>query len=107
MNKIRSSIANTKNLGKYALIDKTTIDRGINIRLDNPADRKYLFIGENNVINSSFIFESKEGEVHIGNNCCILGSTFISHTSIIIGNYVHIAWGTYLYDHDSHSPNPL
>lgn len=107
INRLLKRIRNRKLLIQYSSIRDTTINRGITIRLDNPINKKYLTIGDDNIIGSSFIFESKEGEVVIGNNCCILGCTFISHSSIKIGNYVHVAWGTCIYDHDSHSPNPL
>ncbi len=98
---------NRRKLSVYSKIDRTTIDQGIQIRLDNPADRIYLEIGKDNIIGSNFIFESDMGRVTIGNNCCILGCTFISRSQIRVGNYVHIAWGTYLYDHDSHSVNSI
>ena len=35
------------------------------------------------------------------------GGTFISRSSITIGNNVTIAWGGTIYDHDSHSLNYL
>lgn len=98
---------NRRMLRDYAKIDKSTIDLGIHIRLDNPIKRLYLEIGEDNIISSNFIFESNMGNVNIGKNCCILGCTFISRTQITVGNYVHIAGGTCLYDHDSHSVNSI
>ncbi len=98
---------NRRLLSKYALIDESTINRGIKIRLDNPSGKCFLEVGKDNVIGSDFIFESSEGMVKIGNNCCILGCTFISRSQIEVGNYVHIAWGTYIYDHDSHSLNSI
>ena len=74
----------TSLLDKYAQIGNS-INRGIRIRLDNPIDRKYLFIGNDCIINGRFIFESKEGEISIGNHTYIGGSTFISRTKIEIG----------------------
>lgn len=100
-------IKRRRQLRTYAKIDDSTIDRGIRLRLDNPSNKKYLEVGKENIIGSKFIFESEEGKVKIGNNCCIIGCTFISRSQIVVGNYVHIAWGTYLYDHDSHSLNSI
>lgn len=90
-------------LAKYAAISQSAIDRGINIRLDTPVKRKYLTIGERSIVSGSFIFESKAGNIAIGDDCFIGGSTFISHSSIRIGNHVTMAWGSTIYDHDSHS----
>jgi len=61
-------------------------------------------IGENNMLACNLIFESSDGQIEIGHNCFINGSTqLISRKSIIIGNYVTIAWNVTIYDHDSHS----
>lgn len=80
-----------------------SINRGINLRLDNPIKRRYLIIGDDSIISGSFIFESSTGIIRIGNHSYIGGSTFICHTSITIGSNVTIAWGCTIYDHDSHS----
>lgn len=90
-------------LDKYTNIDKTVVDRGISIRLDNPSDKIYLTIGHNCIISGHFVFESKDGYVKIGEHTYIGGGTFISHSGIDIGDNVTIAWGGYFYDHDSHS----
>lgn len=94
---------NRQLLSQYASIGTGTIDRGIIIRLDNPEQRKYLTIGENCIVNGSFIFESTSGMVKIGNHSYIGGGTFISHSSIEVGDNVTFAWGGTFYDHDSHS----
>ena len=75
------------------------------MRLDTPENRKYLFVDENSIVQGNFIFESKGGKITIGKECFIGNSTFISHSGIIIGNHVTIAWGSTIYDHDSHSLN--
>lgn len=92
----------TSLLDKYAKIGNS-INRGIRIRLDNPIDRKYLVIGDDCIISGKYIFESKEGEITIGNHTYIGGSTFISRSKIEIGDNVTIAWGCTIYDHNSHS----
>ncbi len=96
-------LKNRNLIKKYAVIGQNTIDRGIMLRLDNPADQKYLTIGNDCIVKGQFIFESKTGCVLIGNHSYIGGGMFISHSGIEIGNNVTIAWGGTFYDHDSHS----
>lgn len=89
---------------QYKEMAASSIDRGIILRCDNPkSEKKYLCIGEDCIISGSFIFESTEGGVRIGNHTYIGGGTFISRSQIEIGNNVTIAWGCTIYDHDSHS----
>jgi acetyltransferase-like isoleucine patch superfamily enzyme len=77
---------------------------GSSIRFDVISeDRKYVSIGKDGIIKASFVFESKNGNVIIGNNVHIGGAVFISRTSIIVDNDVTMAWDIILYDHDSHS----
>jgi galactoside O-acetyltransferase len=95
--------ANRKQISKYAVIGNGTVNRGIMLRLDKPENRKYLSIGTDSIVAGNFIFESSEGQVKIGNHSYVGGGTFISRSSIEIGNYVTIAWGGTFYDHDSHS----
>lgn len=91
-------------LKKYANISDTVINRGIQIRLDNPLqDRKYLSIRGNSIVQGTFIFESQKGEVTIGEHTYIGGGQYICRSGIEIGNNVTIAWGGTVYDHDSHS----
>ena len=95
--------ANRKLLSRYATIGNGTVDRGIALRLDKPEDRKYLLVGSDCIVAGNFIFESSAGQVKIGNHSYVGGGTFISRSSIEIGNNVTIAWGGTFYDHDSHS----
>lgn len=93
-----------KLLSKFSQISERAINRGIRLRLDNPiAERKYLTVGDDSIVNGNFIFESQEGKIEIGRHSYIGGGTYISHSSIIIGDNVTIAWGGTVYDHDSHS----
>ncbi|MFD1736780.1 acyltransferase [Bacillus salitolerans] len=63
-----------------------------------------VIIGEDCLLNCQFIFESSEGQISIGDRTFINGGTkLISRSKISIGNDVTIAWGCYIYDHDSHS----
>lgn len=92
-----------KVIKRFTLIGKSSIDRGINLRMDVPKNKYYLIVGENSIVSGIFIFESPEGNVKIGNHSYIGGGTFISRASIEIGDNVTIAWGGTFYDHDSHS----
>lgn len=92
-----------KAIKRFTLIGKSSIDRGINLRMDVPKNKYYLIVGENSIVSGNFIFESPGGNVKIGNHSYIGGGTFISRTSIEIGDNVTIAWGGTFYDHDSHS----
>jgi acetyltransferase-like isoleucine patch superfamily enzyme len=67
----------------------------------------YLTVGDDTMLECTVIFESDSGEVIIGNNTFIGNSNIICRSKIEIGDNVFIAWGGYLYDHDSHSLNYL
>ncbi|GGE55706.1 transferase family hexapeptide repeat protein [Pedobacter psychrotolerans] len=66
-------------------------------------DKKYLIIGDNSMLDCQITFESTEGKVIVGNRSFVGNSHLISRNKIEIGNDVFIAWGGYIYDHDSHS----
>jgi acetyltransferase-like isoleucine patch superfamily enzyme len=65
--------------------------------------RKYVKVGSNTMLDCQIHFESGEGEVVIGDHVYIGASTIISRTRIEFENNIFVAWGTYFYDHDSHS----
>ena len=85
--------SNRKLLAKYAIIGIGTEDKGIRLRLDSPTNHIYLHIGDNCIVFGNFIFESSSGCVTIGNHSVIGRSTFISRSSIEIGDNVNISWG--------------
>lgn len=92
---------------RHAIIGNS-ICKDLALRLENPQDCQiYLKIGNDNIISGTFVFESSEGLIEIGDHSFIGGSTFISHNHISVGNNVTIAWGCTIYDHDSHSLNYL
>ncbi|MGP1585275.1 MAG: acyltransferase [Schwartzia sp. (in: firmicutes)] len=67
-------------------------------------DRKRLVIGEECVLGCAFVFESDEGYIQIGNRTFInSGTHLIARSDVIIGDDVTIAWGVWVYNHDSHS----
>ena len=91
---------------KRCRIHSSCILRSFSTRFDNPLDNKiYLTIGKDCIVSGSFIFESQEGLITIGEHCYIGSGTYISRSLIEIGNNVVIAWGCTIYDHDSHSLN--
>jgi galactoside O-acetyltransferase len=65
--------------------------------------KKYVTIGDNTILDCLIQFESSTGEVVIGNNTFIGRSTLISRSKIEIGENVFMAWGSFVYDHNSHS----
>lgn len=61
-------------------------------------------IDDDSMVGCNFVFESDAGEITVGKRTYIgAGTNLISRNSISIGNDVTIAWGCYVYDHDSHS----
>lgn len=79
---------------------------GFRLNLLNPvAGKKYVRIGEDTMLDCQINFESPEGEVVIGDRVYVGNSTIISHTRVEFGNDIFVGWGSYFYDHDSHSSN--
>lgn len=77
---------------------------GFKLSITQPeSKKKYLKIGDDTVLSCEIIFESKSGEVLIGNNTFIGGSYIICRSKIEFGDNIFVAWGSYFYDHDSHS----
>jgi galactoside O-acetyltransferase len=64
---------------------------------------KRVTIGDNSMLDCKIIFESLEGTVTVGDRVYIGGSTIICRTGVTFENDIFVAWGTYFYDHDSHS----
>lgn len=93
-----------KHIKKYATIGKDVIiTRDFEMYNYLPIDRKYLKVGDKSYLSCQIIFESNSGFVNIGRYVYIGPSKLISRSSIIIEDYVTIAWGCTIYDHDSHS----
>jgi galactoside O-acetyltransferase len=65
--------------------------------------RTVLSIGNDTMLACRVVFESKQGFVSIGNRVFIGNSTIICRTGITFEDDIFCAWGTYFYDHDSHS----
>lgn len=90
---------------KYIDISKSAIIKvGTHFDFRVPRNTVGVIIGDNSMISCNFIFESSEGFIKIGNRTYINnGTNLISRSSIEIGDDVTIAWGCYIYDHNSHS----
>jgi galactoside O-acetyltransferase len=89
---------------KYINAGDAHFFENFNLILNRPLPGKeYLHIGNGSMLDCTVIFESETGKVDIGNNSFIGGSTIISRTSIVFEDNVFVAWGSYFYDHDSHS----
>lgn len=82
----------------------TILLKSCTFRFDGKTKNNNINIGKNSMLGCSFIFESDNGEINIGDNTFVNGGTsLISINKIDIGNYVTIAWGCTIYDHNSHS----
>jgi acetyltransferase-like isoleucine patch superfamily enzyme len=68
-----------------------------------PEDRLYVKIGARGMLNVRIVFESRQGSVEIGDRVYIGGGTIICREKITIGDDVTMAWGVWLYDHNSQS----
>ena len=91
------------------LFGRTTIlNKSFRLDIRQKNNHVRVKIGEDNNLSCILILESNEGFIQIGNKCFINdGTKIISRTSIVIEDFVTIAWNVTLYDHDSHSLNFL
>lgn len=90
----------------YIEMGKSHFFEGFKLILNNSiSKKKYLKVGNDTILACSITFESSNGEVVIGNKTFIGASNLICRSKIEIEDKVFIAWGVYLYDHDSHSIN--
>lgn len=65
--------------------------------------RKYFRLGHDSSVSVTAVFETRDGFIDIANRVFIGGATIICRSSIVIEEYVQIAWGVTLYDHNAHS----
>lgn len=88
----------------YYEIGKSHLFEGFSLILYNPiAHKKYLYVGNDTVLDCKVIFESNIGVVRIGDRTYIGDSSIICRSEIIFEENVFVAWGCYFYDHNSHS----
>jgi acetyltransferase-like isoleucine patch superfamily enzyme len=96
------------NRAEISVEKSTVLNKAFRLDIREKNDKCRIKIGANNNLSCKLIFESNEGFIQIGDNCFINGGTnLISRSSIMIGDFVTIAWNVTIYDHDSHSLNHL
>lgn len=96
--------AKHKKLSTYIKIGNSHLFPAFAINFNDPqSDKIYLEVGNDTILNCKITFESKEGRVVVGDNSFIGGSNLICRNKIVIENNVFIAWGSCVYDHNSHS----
>lgn len=89
---------------KFIVCPQSSNIANINISVRNPlVGKKYLEIGENCLLNGTFVFEISEGKITIGDRTFIGGGTFICIDEIKIGSDVMFSWGCTVADNNSHS----
>ena len=79
------------------------LDKSFGVEFRTPRDSVCVEIGDKCILKNKIIFETGSGFVKIGDGCFIGGSRIISASSVEVGNWVTMAWGITIYDHDSHS----
>jgi len=84
--------------------DKAILLDSVNFDVREKRDGIIVKIGAGSMVGCNFIFESKVGKVEIGERSYVgSGTNLIARSDIIIGNDVTMAWGIWIYTHDSHS----
>lgn len=74
------------------------------LRIIKPGSTKtYLQVGNDCMLDCKILFESGEGKVVIGHNNYLGNSNIICKTEIVFEDNIFVAWGSYFYDHNSHS----
>ena len=86
------------NLGNSHFLDMFRL-----VLIEPLVNKKYLVVGDDTMLNCTITFESEAGEIIIGNKTFIGASQLICRSRIEIKDNVFIAWGCWIYDHDSHS----
>lgn len=76
-----------------------------NFQLHGLDKMNHVEIGKKCLIGADIFFESNNSTIVIGDNVYIGNSKIICKSKITLGNNILIAWGVYIYDHDSHSIN--
>src|SRR4051794_33690532 len=91
--------------GRVSIPMSARLLRAFGVRfLATSEDRNYLSVGENCLLNGSFIFEASTGEISLGDRCYIgANSSILCRSRVSLGNDVTVAWDVTIYDHDSHS----
>jgi galactoside O-acetyltransferase len=89
---------------KFIVVGPNTDINNININIRNAVKKKMYFkVGNNCVLNGTFVLETKESCIIIGDNTFIGGGLFVSAIEIKIGSDVMFSWGCTIMDNDAHS----
>jgi len=88
---------------RYIISGDSILQPSFGVQVVNPKDKKYVHIGNDNILECQIVFESGEGEVVIGDRVYIGNSKIICRTRVEFGSNIFVAWDAYFYDHDSHS----
>jgi acetyltransferase-like isoleucine patch superfamily enzyme len=95
-------------ISKYINMGNSHVLELFSLSINKPiAGKHYLRVGDDTMLNCQIIFETSQGQIHIGNKAYVGASQLICRSGITIEDYVFIAWGCCIYDHDSHSKNYL
>lgn len=90
---------NNAKIGNNTILTKAF---SIENMLNDPSNA--TIIGNDCMLNCQLVFETKGAQLTIGNGVFCNGNTkIICSTRVDIGNWVTIAWGVTIYDHNSHS----
>lgn len=103
LNKERFSSSHS-NIRLHSSMGNSILQKNFSFWIMDPrADKIYLKVGNDCMLDCNILFESGEGLVTIGDRVYIGNSTIMCRTGVEFGNDIFVAWGTYFYDHDSHS----
>jgi acetyltransferase-like isoleucine patch superfamily enzyme len=86
------------NIGNNTFCDKSKM-----VLMKKVPGKEFIRIGNNCHITASFLIETEDGEIIIGNSTYIGTSSLMCNKRIIIGNEVMISWGCTIIDNNSHS----
>lgn len=102
--RIKRAKVRHKRLNNYIKSGNSHLFPAFTINLNDPqADKIYVEVGNDTILDCQITFESQEGKVVVGDNSFIGGSHLICRNKIVIENNVFMAWGSCVYDHNSHS----
>jgi acetyltransferase-like isoleucine patch superfamily enzyme len=82
---------------------KSILDKSFALEFRTEREEVCVEIGQDCILKNKIIFETDSGHVRIGDGCYIGGVRIISAARVEIGNWVTMAWGITIYDHNSHS----
>jgi acetyltransferase-like isoleucine patch superfamily enzyme len=79
----------------------------MNLEIRKSVNKTFMKVGNDSLIEGTFVFEKETGSISIGDRTQIGASTFVCIDEIEIGNDVLISWGCTFVDNNSHSINSV